>query len=320
MTRKKAFERRETKICNCEVTPQSIWPIAKSLLKRDGPRAPTAIHGRLGLKFFPLEKANAFADILEDQFTPHDLCDENHERRVKARVQALLEAVDNNPPETIRPYDLQKLINSQKLKTVCGIDNIPNECLRHLPRRPLVHLTHLANNCIRLSHFSKSWKEAKVIALSKLGKDPKFSQNRRPISLLPTTGKLFEKVILNIVQRHIEDKGLLNASQFGFRARHSTTLQCMRLTDHVTLNFNNKMSTASVFLDIEKAFDRTWYPDLIYNLSKLEFSTSLIKLISSFPSQRKFRVSVEGEMSTPREMKAGVPQGSVLSPHSTTCI
>jgi hypothetical protein len=31
-------------------------------------------------------------------------------------------------------------------------------------------------------------------------------------------------------------------------------------------------------------------------------------------SQRKFRVLVEGEMSTPREMRTGVPQVSVLSP------
>jgi retron-type reverse transcriptase len=46
----------------------------------------------------------------------------------------------------------------------------------------------------------------------------------------------------------------------------------------------------------------------------LEFPISFIKLISSFLSQRKFRVSVEGEMSTPKEMQAGVPQGSVLSP------
>jgi hypothetical protein len=53
MTRKKALERWETKIYNTEVTPQAIWPIAKSLLKRDGPRAPTAIHGGSGLKFLP---------------------------------------------------------------------------------------------------------------------------------------------------------------------------------------------------------------------------------------------------------------------------
>jgi hypothetical protein len=76
-------------IGNCEVTPQSIRPTAKSLPKRDGPRTPTAIHGALGLKVLPLEKANATADF----------CDENHERRVEARVQALLEAVGNNPME-----------------------------------------------------------------------------------------------------------------------------------------------------------------------------------------------------------------------------
>jgi hypothetical protein len=53
---------------------------------------------------------------------------------------------------------------------------------------------------------------------------------------------------------------------------------------------------------------------LLYKLSKLRFSNNLIKLISSFFTQRKFRVSVEGEVSTPRYMQSGVPQGSVLSP------
>jgi hypothetical protein len=96
------------------------------------------------------------------------------------------------------------------------------------------------------------------------GKDPKFPQNLRPISLLSTAGKLFEKVILKFLQKHIDGRGLLNASQFGFRARHSTTLQCMRLADHVTLNFNNKMSMAAVFLDIEKAFDTTWHSGLLF--------------------------------------------------------
>jgi hypothetical protein len=83
-----------------------------------------------------------------------------------------------------------------KLIKACGIDGIPNECLRHLPRRPLVHLTQLSNHCFLLAHFPQSWKEAKIITLPKTGKDPKFPQNLHPISFLPTTGKLFEKVIL----------------------------------------------------------------------------------------------------------------------------
>jgi hypothetical protein len=89
--------------------------------------------------------------------------------------------------------------------------------------------------------------------MPKPGKDPKLPQNLLPISLFSATGKLFEKVVIKIVQRHIEERGLLKASQFGFHARQGTALQCMKLTDHVILKFNNDPSTAAVFLDIEKS-------------------------------------------------------------------
>jgi hypothetical protein len=137
-----------------------------------------------------------------------------------------------------------------KLRKACMMDSIPNENLRHLPRRPLVHLTHLINHCIWLSYFLISLNEAKVITLLKPGKVPKFSQNLCLITLLSMMGELFEKVTLKIVQRHIEGRGLLNASQFCFCALHRMTLQCMRLTDHVTLYFNSSMTTVVVFLDI----------------------------------------------------------------------
>jgi hypothetical protein len=60
MTCRKALE-RETKVGNCEVTPQTLWPIAKSLMKRDGPKAPVAVHGRLGITYHPNEKAEVIA-------------------------------------------------------------------------------------------------------------------------------------------------------------------------------------------------------------------------------------------------------------------
>jgi hypothetical protein len=62
-------------------------------------QAPIAIHCPLGLTFHSLENANTIADCLEKQFTPRDLSDDGHERQVEIRVQALLEAVDNEPPE-----------------------------------------------------------------------------------------------------------------------------------------------------------------------------------------------------------------------------
>jgi hypothetical protein len=70
MACKEVLERRETKIGNVEVTPDAIWPITKSLLTRDGPRAPTVIHCASGLKFHPSEKANAIVDW---KFSSHNM-------------------------------------------------------------------------------------------------------------------------------------------------------------------------------------------------------------------------------------------------------
>jgi hypothetical protein len=177
IARKKALERWESKIENCEVTPQAIWPIAKSLTKRGEAKATITIHGPLGLVFYPNEEANVIANYLENLFTPHKLCDTDHERQVEARVQALLTIVDENAPVKFRPCDVSKKIQSIKLGKACGIDRIPNECLRHLPRRSLVHLPHLFNHCPRPCHFPAPWKEAKIIALPKPGKNPKFPKN-----------------------------------------------------------------------------------------------------------------------------------------------
>jgi hypothetical protein len=187
------------------------------------------------------------------------VCVTDHERRVEPRVQDLLTTVDDDSPVKFRPCDVSKEIRSLKLGNACGIDAIPNECLGHLPRRSLVHITHLLNHCLSLCHFPAPWKEARIIALPKPGKNPKFTENLRPIILLSITGKPFEKLILKTIHRHIAERNLLNASHFGFRASHSTTLQCIRLTDHVSLNCNNNISKAAVFVDSEKASDTTWH-------------------------------------------------------------
>jgi hypothetical protein len=71
---------------NCNVSHKQRWTMGTNFYSLP-----------LGKKFHPLEKANAIADCLEKQFTPHDLCEENHEWHVEAGVQALLKAVDNDP-------------------------------------------------------------------------------------------------------------------------------------------------------------------------------------------------------------------------------
>jgi hypothetical protein len=52
-----------------------------------------------GFTFLLLEKASVIADHLENQFTPHDMCEKNYEWQVEAHVQGLSEAMDNSPPK-----------------------------------------------------------------------------------------------------------------------------------------------------------------------------------------------------------------------------
>jgi hypothetical protein len=114
-------------------------------------------------------------------------------------------------------------------------------------------------------YIGRSIEGARIKTLPKPAKDPKFPQNLSPISVLSNTGKLFVKLFLRTIQKHVEERNVLHASQFVFRADHSTTLQCTRLAYHITLNFNNNMSTAAAFLNIEKAFDITWHSGLLYS-------------------------------------------------------
>jgi len=62
ITRRKALERWETNISNCEVIPHAIWPTTNFLMKMGGPKVPTAIHGLSGPKFHFVDKANSIAD------------------------------------------------------------------------------------------------------------------------------------------------------------------------------------------------------------------------------------------------------------------
>lgn len=69
-----------------------------------------------------------------------------------------------------------------------------------------------------------------------------------------------------------------------------------------------------IILDVQNAFNSVWHEGLIYKLVTLGFPTYIVKIVSSFLENRKFRVSVKTCKSNLIEISAGVPQGSSLSP------
>ncbi|GFY78012.1 RNA-directed DNA polymerase from mobile element jockey, partial [Trichonephila inaurata madagascariensis] len=91
----------------------------------------------------------------------------------------------------------------------------------------------------------------------KPGKNPRLAESHRPISLLPVLSKLAEKVILARLNDFLDNNNILIPEQHGFRPRLSTTHQLLRVVEFIKEGNNKGQSTAAVFLDIQKAFDRS---------------------------------------------------------------
>ena len=74
------------------------------------------------------------------------------------------------------------------------------------------------------------------------------------------------------------------------------------------------METRAIFLDISKAFDKVWHKGLIYKLRQYGFTGNLLTLLTDFLSNRKQRVVLNRQHSSWADIKAGVPQVSILGP------
>jgi hypothetical protein len=189
---------------------------------------------------------------------------------------------------------------------------IPNQVLRRLHKRAITFLTKVFNAVLRRQYFPSAWKHAHVVSILKPGKDPTLPSTYRPISLLDTVGKLFERILLARVLREVSERGMLRDEQFGFRPRHSTTLQLARLVKRVNRSFDERWLTGAVFLDMAKAFDTVWVKGLLYKLAVLNFSSYLVKTISSYLDCRTFQTSFQ--TATCRGIRTGVAQGVLVSP------
>jgi Reverse transcriptase (RNA-dependent DNA polymerase). len=187
---------------------------------------------------------------------------------------------------------VRNVIKNLKPNKAPGHDGVTNSMLKQLSYHFVNHLVVIYNSALKLQHFPETWKKADVVTIPKQGKDPKFPQNRRPISLLSCLGKVYEKIILERFKKFVFTNNLIPDEQFGFIPGCSTTHQLIRLMEYITSGFERKMTTVAVFLDINKAYDSTWHTGLIYKLLSMNFPGELIRVIDSFLVRRSFRVKV----------------------------
>jgi hypothetical protein len=104
--------------------------------------------------------------------------------------------------------EVQDAIQGLKISKAPGPDGIPNRALKHLPQRVILLLVALLNAILRTQYLLRVWKHARVISISKPGKYPVLPSSYRPISLLDTIGKVFEKIRLSRILSEVSTEHL----------------------------------------------------------------------------------------------------------------
>ena len=140
------------------------------------------------------------------------------------------------------------------------------------------------------------------------------AKNYCPVSLLSVVSKVFEKLVNNRIVDQLEQCGLFSDFQYGFRSSQSTADLLTVVSDRIARGFNRSRATQAVALDISKAFDRVWHAGLLHKLKSYGISGQIFGLISSFLSNRRLQVVLDGKSSQEYPVNAGAPQGSNLGP------
>jgi len=198
------------------------------------------------------------------------------------------------------------------MKSNSSPSDIPSKFLKIASCIVSEWLSKFFNKCMTTGEFWDSWKIAHITLISKVH-SPSYSEYR-PISVLPVLSKLFQKVLYHRVYSYLTEHNLIDRRQYSFRENHSIELAITTIYDELLRNFDNKLITCSLFLDLSEAFD---YCDLEILLDKLyHYGIRGVshKLFSNFLHNRMHLTKIKAFKSSYKRISFGVPQGSVISP------
>ena len=306
-----------------ESDPNKSWRKIKNFLKPKGQRNYPTLRQANKVAKTNADKVQLFAESVERHFgIESDHFDSNHFHDVNKFVE------DNHgyfyPPENPDDYrfdvgnehelvadvdtpTLIKLVKFLKRGKAPGPDNTPNEVLRLGTTTSLFHhLAKLFTSSIQLGYIPTAWKIATLPMLLKPDKLPSLTTSYRPISLISSIMKLFERVIEQRLRSHSEHIGFINKHQSGFRRAKSTDDHLFRLSQSIMESFNRGEHVVAAFLDVEKAFDNVWHNGLRYKIFQLDLPTKMTRWLSDFLIGRLIQVNVNNFFSNQINPKAGV--------------
>ena len=209
-----------------------------------------------------------------------------------------------------KPEDIYKIIMSlDPTKMSSGPFN--TKVLQTAAKTCSNHLSDCVNKSIDDCIFPDVLKQGDVSPIFKKD-DSTIKSNYRPISILPTSSKVFEKVLFEQMSKFFEK--IFSKLLCGFRKGHSTQHALLKLIQRWQKTVDNSNYVGTILMDLSKAFDCISHDLLIAKLSAYGFHKNSLKLIYSYLSNRKQRTRIDSLFSTWLEIVMGVPQGSILGP------
>ena len=215
--------------------------------------------------------------------------------------------------QSVTANEVQAILMSIPSNKSPGHDKIPIKVYKDCLSSILPSITDLINTSLSSSVFPIAWKIAEVVPIPKTD-DYELANNNRPISLLPVLLKVCERVVHKQVDSYLILKDRLASTQSGNRRHHSTETSIIHSNDFILNAMDNKKLTASVFLDMSKAFDSLNHDLLIKKLRHIGLSSQVILWFQSYLSFRYQRVRINSSLSDLLPVSTGVPQGSILDP------
>ena len=215
--------------------------------------------------------------------------------------------------KNINVSELSDTLAQIKTKKSLGIDGISIKLLKAAGDIILDSLGTIFNLSLQTGIYPDDWKLAKVSPIFKDGVKTECG-NYRPISVISTIAKLFEKLVCNQLKTYMMNNNIITKNQSGFREHHSTETALLDLTNDWLHNMDNGLLNGVLFLDFKKAFDSVNHNILLSKLELYGIRGTSLKWFRSYLSNRKQICSINGKQSDVNDLKCGVPQGSNLGP------
>ena len=215
--------------------------------------------------------------------------------------------------DLVNESDVMKIVTSLKSKDSAGFDGISTKLLKILIPAILKPITLILNQSLVTGIFPNKLKIAKVVPLFKKD-DNLIMDNYRPVSLLTSISKIFEKVAHNQLSLYFKQNKLFYKGQYGFRDEHSTELASVELIDRVMSAFEHKHTPVAIYMDLSKAFDTLDHKILLHKLQYYGIKGTELNWFKSYLYDRQQYVEINSTKSEYQKITTGVPQGSVLGP------